>query len=240
MSSQGRSRGRSRVPTIDVPVYNPLDYPQLARNLIRELMNQPPHSLPLSARFEGAGVYALFYTGSFSLYQHLATSDLRIPIYVGKAVPGGARKGKTKTPPSKSPLYNRIGEHVRSIKDATSTLSIQDFLCRYLVVEPLWITLAERFLIEDFQPLWNVGLEGFGDHPPGRGRHAGEIPWWDALHPGRSWAKKLQQTRDESAARKHVEDFLELQRTRPKELARIIEQRLAEEGLDDISEVENE
>ena len=45
------------------------------------------------------------------------------------------------------------------------------------------------------KPVWNVCIEGFGLHDPGGGRRKGEISWWDALHPGRSWAKKQKQTK---------------------------------------------
>ena len=93
-------------------------------------------------------------------------------------------------------LFGRIAEHVGSIQAATN-LSLDDFRYRYLTVIPLWITMTERFLIEHYRPTWNVCIEGFGLHDPGSGRHAGKIPWWDALHQGRAWAERLQQTRDQ-------------------------------------------
>jgi hypothetical protein len=215
---------------VEFEEYNPLDYRNLTRNLVQELMNRPPHSLPLPHRFNGAGVYALFYAGDFAAYRYLVTPNADQPIYVGKAVPGGARKGRTKSNPSTSPLYNRINEHARSIR-AVENLRIEDFLCRYLVVTPLWITMAERFLIEHYQPLWNLAVDGFGDHDLGSGRHQGEISWWDALHPGRNWAAKLRQTRSQAMAEEHVRRFVELQMTRPEEVARIVEERLEEEEL---------
>jgi len=36
-----------------------------------------------------------------------------------------------------------------------------DFLCRYLISDDIWIPLGESLLIEQFQPLWNVLIEGF-------------------------------------------------------------------------------
>lgn len=190
----------------DTAEYNPLDYPNLTKSCVEELMRGPLHPLPLTTPFLGAGIYALFYEGRFPLYQHKRVRRPN-PIYVGKAVPAGARKGLAK-PNFGRTLFNRIKQHTGSIL-ATKTLRIEDFTCQYLVVTPLWITMAERFLIEHYQPLWNVNLDGFGNHNPGKGRFEGEITWWDALHPGRAWAAKLQQTRDERAAATHVRAFLE-------------------------------
>src|SRR5579859_7710878 len=134
--------------------YNPLDYRNLTRNVVEELMRRTPARLSPLGPFPGAGVYALFYTGALDFYLPLASPDLRQPIYVGKAVPAGARKGSA-TSQSSRPLFQRLTEHARSIEAAVH-LSQADFLCRYLVVTPLWITMAERFLIEHYQPLWNV------------------------------------------------------------------------------------
>lgn len=188
--------------------YNPLDYDNLTKNLVDELMRRPPHALPLPAEFNGAGVYALFYDGSFSPYKSLRSAKADRPIYVGKAVPEGARKGRpTDDRAVGKALYKRIAEHVSSIV-ATENLSLKDFQCRYLVVTPLWITMAERFLIENYRPLWNVCVEGFGIHDPGSGRYEGEISWWDALHPGRPFAKKQKQTKTAAVVEKKVREFL--------------------------------
>jgi hypothetical protein len=110
---------------------------------------------------------------------------------VGKAVPQGARKGGAGLLyTDRRALFNRLVQHSKSIEQAQH-LEISDFACRYLVVVPVWIALAERFLIEHFRPLWNVVLDGFGNHDPGKGRTAMKRPRWDILHPGRPWAKKL-------------------------------------------------
>ncbi len=113
------------------------------------------------------------------------------PIYVGKAVPAGARKGGYGTDGSPGRvLFNRLGEHSKSI-DAATNLDLEDFRCRYLVVDDIWIPLAESLLINRFAPIWNRTLDGFGNHDPGNGRRAGQRPPWDVLHPGRSWADRL-------------------------------------------------
>ncbi len=65
-------------------------------------------------------------------------------------------------------------------------------------------------LIERFKPVWNRVLDGFGNHDPGKGRHQGTMPQWDCLHPGRTWAERLQpcvSTAEQLAER--VKEYLE-------------------------------
>lgn len=200
--------------------YNPLDYQNLTRHCVDELMRRGPFKLPLERDFLGAGVYALFYAGSDPLYAKIHSPEAAWPIYVGKAIPPGARKGGGRSGAGKpaghsKALSSRLIEHTRSIQAATN-LSIDHFTCRYLVVTPLWITMAERFLIEHYQPIWNRVIDGFGNHDPGKGRHEGEIAWWDALHPGRSWANKLQQTRTQQMAVDHARKLLADYQTTPR------------------------
>jgi len=187
--------------------YDPLDYGNLTINLVRELMGRGPFPLPLEESFSGPGVYALFYKGRFAPYKPFVSPDASKPIYVGKAVLPGARKGSVQTNAGSASLFGRIKEHVQSIS-AAKNLRLEDFECRYLVVVPLWITMAERFLIEHYRPLWNVCIEGFGLHDPGSGRRQGEVSWWDALHPGRAWADKQVRKRTEADARKRLDEFL--------------------------------
>jgi hypothetical protein len=169
--------------------YNPLEYENLARSVVNALLEEPQQPLPPHDPFDGSGVYAIYYHGSFPAYSSLVTSTIPTPIYVGKAVPTGARKGERKTIAGRE-LYQRLAQHSKSIEPAEN-LVLMDFTCRYLVVEPVWITLAERFLVEHFQPVWNVAIDGFGNHDPGAGRRAMKRPLWDVLHPGRPWAAGL-------------------------------------------------
>lgn len=87
-------------------------------------------------------------------------------------------------------LYKRLSDHAESIS-SVADLALEDFRCRYLVVDDIWIPLAESLLIEKFGPVWNSILEGFGNHDPGKGRYNGKMPLWDTVHPGRSWAARL-------------------------------------------------
>jgi len=169
--------------------YDPLDYENLARSVVDALLEGPEGPLPPPEGFEGSGVYAIYYSGDFEGYSGLVEAHPRSPIYVGKAVPSGARKGGGQTLRGRA-LYQRLKQHGRSVEQAEN-LSLQDFTCRYLVVVPVWISLAERFLVEHYQPLWNVAIDGFGNHDPGAGRRAMKRPLWDLLHPGRPWAAEL-------------------------------------------------
>jgi hypothetical protein len=195
------------MPMSESQIYDPLDYQNLTINLVRELMSRGPYTLPLAESVKGPGVYALFYHGDFKPYQKSCSADATKPIYVGKAVlPGGRKGGGVMGAPMGAPLFGRIKEHVQSIQ-AAQNLKIEHFSCRYLVVVPLWITMAERFLLEYYRPMWNVCIEGFGLHDPGKGRREGENSWWDSLHPGRHWAALQRQTRKPGDALERVKSY---------------------------------
>jgi len=185
--------------------FNPLDKKNLGASVAEALVSQPAHPLGELPAFFGSGIYAIYYRGQHMAYGPVSRPNQAdgqgptIPIYVGKAVPQGARKGKVIPDPTKSKaLFNRLQEHAESIQ-ATDTLNIDDFTCRYLVVDEIWIPLGESLMIAKFSPLWNLVVEGFGNHDPGSGRYNGLRPRWDTLHPGRSWAMKCKE-REESPA----------------------------------------
>lgn len=170
------------------PPFNPLDKRSLGESAARALLESEKRPLPPEP-FLGAGVYALYYAGDFPAYAALKGRDW--PIYVGKAVPDGARKGgQGENPEPGAALYKRLKEHADSLS-AAANLRLADFQCRFLSVDDIWIPLTESLMIERFRPVWNVLLEGFGNHDPGKGRHSGKRPVWDCLHPGRAWAEKL-------------------------------------------------
>jgi len=169
--------------------YDPLDYENLARSVVQALLEGPERPLPPQDSFEGSGVYAIYYHGGLPCYSRLAAAHPPPPIYVGKAVPSGARKGGRRALGGRQ-LHQRLRKHSRSIEEAEN-LELRDFTCRYLVVVPVWITLAERFLVEHYRPVWNVAIDGFGNNVPGAGRPDTKRSLWDILHPGRPWAAKL-------------------------------------------------
>lgn len=182
----------------DVPVFppfNPLDKRNLGESAASALLGTEVYALPPDP-FIGAGVYALYYTGDLPIYSALtavnADGQYTWPIYVGKAVPDGARKGgQGDCVNPGAALYKRLNDHAKSI-DAARDLDIEDFHCRFLSVDDIWIPLTESLMIERFRPVWNVVVDGFGNHDPGKGRHRGRRPFWDQLHPGRAWADRLQ------------------------------------------------
>lgn len=139
-------------------------------------------------------MYAIYYTGKFPLYRDIASRNIKgkfaLPIYVGKAVPPGSRKGLNIDQYKGMVLYHRLKEHAESIRQSTN-LDLKDFACRFLVVEHIWIPHGESHLINGFSPLWNKAIDGFGNHDPGSGRYAQRRSSWDVIHPGRRWAQKL-------------------------------------------------
>lgn len=188
-----------------IDLYDPLTYDNLMAGLAVHFGQLRRNPLTRSGTdVEGPGVYALFYSGRLPVYETVADGDT--PIYIGKAVPPGARKG-TGVDVGKPVLRNRLREHARSI-DAAQNLDVADFESKHMAVVPVWITLAERFLIEHYKPVWNRCLEGFGDHNPGSGRRNSQRSWWDTLHPGRSWADQLIE-RDAKEAQAKVIAFLQ-------------------------------
>lgn len=171
--------------------FNPLDMENLGKSIATQLLTSEPTPLGAVPHFHGAGVYAIYYNGPIGCYSALLTAtahDAQIPIYVGKAIPAGGRRGIAVEHGTRSrALSNRLREHARSV-EAAENLDIADFTCRWLVVEPIWIPLGESVLISRFTPVWNGLLDGFGNHDPGAGRRQGVRSRWDTLHPGRAFA----------------------------------------------------
>jgi hypothetical protein len=151
------------------------------------MVAQERHRLDSIRPFYGSGVYAIYYRGSFEPYLSLSNSEQ--PLYVGKKDPNSndARDYLDQG----IALYQRLREHRRSISRATSTLTLADFDCRFLVVATGYQTAAEDYLINFFKPIWNneYGIcHGFGKHGDKAETRANARSPWDTLHPGRTWA----------------------------------------------------
>lgn len=170
--------------------YNPLSVDELGRNAARALMSYPPDRLPPETAFRGAGVYTIHYNGPFPAYTDLSDQE---PIYVGKADPPGKRQGRRTAVAASNTLYARLAGHADSI-NAAYNLNLDDFRCRWLILDPVWIGLTEQILVSQYQPIWNVTVSGFGNNDPGRGRWNQRRSQWDTLHPGRAWAANLQES----------------------------------------------
>ncbi len=179
----------------DLHTFRSPELEQIVDTAIEFFNNTPAHDLPPPGPFVGSGVYALFFTGDYELYEEIAKQNrdsLTLPIYIGKAVPPGwrtARTRETQTPD----LYRRLREHTRSIQQATN-LSVDDFLCRFMLlsgIESDLLVPVEAALIRRHRPLWNTMIDGFGNHDPGAGRYNQAPSEWDTLHPGRPWVERL-------------------------------------------------
>lgn len=175
--------------------YNPLSKKNLGDSIAAALLRSDVHPLSKVDHLVGAGIYALYYTGDFKAYKRIRAPNsgrrFRQPIYVGKAVPEGSRKGGATLNAAKgAALRKRLRQHVSSI-EAVSNLRLGHFYYRALTVDDIWISLGENALIEKFRPLWNVVIDGFGNNVTGKGRPDQKRSAWDAIHPGRLWTIKL-------------------------------------------------
>lgn len=178
-------------------VYKNDAFAELVKDAIRFFNGTPVHSLPLVDRFNGTGVYALYYTGNNPLYAPLAELNrlsYAVPIYVGKAVPRGWRQARVvdNILTQSNELHSRIREHAKNI-EIGKNLSISDFACRFVIFEAAgsdMISTVEASLIKLFRPLWNTSVDGFGNHTPGAGRFEQAKSDWDVIHPGRLFADR--------------------------------------------------
>lgn len=176
--------------------YNPLEKRHIGESVADALLRGTPIPLGRIPSVKGAGIYVIYFSGEFPPYAPISSRNadgrFEMPIYVGKAVPPGARKGRfgLDVDPGTA-LTSRLQQHANSI-DQVNNLRLDDCHCRLLVVDDIWIPLGESLLIAKFTPLWNKLVDGFGNHNPGSGRYEQARSRWDVLHPGRSWALRCQ------------------------------------------------
>ena len=176
--------------------YNPLEKRSLAESIVRAILASPMKPLTQTSQLAGAGVYAIYYLGKLACYAPVAMKNLGgmlgQPIYIGKAIPKGGRKGGLSEDASAKgvALRDRLGQHLASIEEA-SNLDAADFQFQSLVVDDIWIPLGENMLIEQYKPVWNRVIDGFGNKDPGKRRKDQYRSPWDVIHPGRRFAEKL-------------------------------------------------
>lgn len=172
------------------------------------MIAQPRKSLAVVERFYGSGVYAIYYNGDFPAYA--AISKKEHPIYVGKADP--ADPASKTVAEQGDRLANRLNDHRRNLRKATTTLRLEDFEYRALVVQTGWQSSAEECLIDLFKPIWNVQMGicyGFGKHGDDPATRANLRSPWDTLHPGRDWAHRDVNMRDARPAEQIIESINE-------------------------------
>jgi hypothetical protein len=195
--------------------YNPLDKLNLAKSIGSELLSRESDPLSNVDHIIGAGVYAIYYFGPFPAYTPISNdpnlpNERSTPIYVGKAIPKGGRKGGLVEDASSGgrALASRLRGHATSISEAAN-LELADFSVRHLVVDDIWIPLGENVLIENFRPVWNIALDGFGNKDAGIRRAAQYKSQWDIVHPGRKFAEKQAESPLTQAwLLKRIEDYL--------------------------------
>jgi len=221
--------------------YNPLDKWNLGRSIQGQLLSSQATALSDVDHISGAGVYAIYYSGGFEPYASLTRANRPEPvqpIYVGKAIPKGGRKGGlTKDASQGNALSDRLKQHAASVRECDN-LELTDFKVRHLVVDDVWIPLGENMLIETFKPLWNRAVDGFGNKDPGKRRASQFKSPWDVIHPGRSFAEKLGDSSLTAAlVLERVEDFFAGRPLRkiPKLIA---VQQAEEEALEEVDEDE--
>ena len=178
---------------IEEHIFQSESFLELIEDAIGFMIDTPIQSLPPTERFDGGGVYALYYNGGFPPYFRIYKDNKDLPIYVGKAVLPGWRQGRGSTKANEPALYRRLNEHQRSI-NAAENINSADFSCRFIVLkdqEADLVGTVEAALTRTYNPLWNSHIDGFGNHDPGKGRYEQAKSEWDVLHPGRIWANRL-------------------------------------------------
>jgi hypothetical protein len=182
-------------------IYKSEAFVELVKDAVRFFNGTPVHSLSPTETFLGTGVYAFYYTGQnpiYSKYADLNRLAYNYPIYVSKAVPKGWRQSRISDSAinQSRELQNRLREHSRNIT-VGANLDLEDFMCRFTIFEDEssdMISTIEAALIKLTQPLWNVAIDGFGNHDPGKGRYEQAKSDWDVIHPGRTWAERCNGT----------------------------------------------
>ncbi len=167
-------------------VFDPSNPALVGRFIALTMIAQNRAPLSKLERFYGAGVYAIYYVGSFQAYRAIANQEH--PIYVGKADPADDKARDAIQQGTK--LWDRLNEHRKSISKAPN-LNLDDFECRFLVVASGWQKAAEEYLIKLFRPIWNSEVKlvyGIGKHGDSATTRVNKRSPWDTLHPGREWA----------------------------------------------------
>ena len=178
-------------------IYKSEAFVELVKDAVRFFNGTPVRPLLTAETFLGTGVYALYYTGQNPIYRKYAELNrlaYNYPIYVGKAVPKGWRQSRISDSAinQSRELHNRLREHSRNIT-VGANLDLEEFMCRFTIFEDEssdMISTIEAALIKLTQPLWNVEIDGFGNHDPGKGRYEQAKSDWDVIHPGRTWAER--------------------------------------------------
>lgn len=183
------------MPLIDTYTFKSPQLRDVLGGAVDFFLSRPFSVLPPDFRFNGPGVYGLYYFGNLELYEKISelnNNGAYLPIYIGKAVPPGWRTARVMST-EEQVLHRRLREHAKSINQC-SNLATTDFRCKFVVlndIESGLIVPLEAELIRKYTPLWNSFVDGFGNHDPGSGRYGQAKSEWDIIHPGRIWVNRL-------------------------------------------------
>ena len=160
--------------TVKISPYNPLDKINLGKSVAQALLAQAVVALAETAELQGAGVYAIYYTGPFPAYEPIVKLQSKRRILAADLRWQGHPQGRTerwhhRRREQGNGLRDRLRQHAASIEQANN-LELQDFYYRCLVVDDIWIPFKENMLIETFKPIWNIVIDGFGNKDPGNRR----------------------------------------------------------------------
>jgi hypothetical protein len=194
--------------------YDPMETRHVTAAICHELERQPLIPLePLIGRFDGSGLYAIYYSGQANLlYRRLR--GFKIPIYVGQALSHNTATGVVIKDPS--PLWGRVRDHHVSID--SSDLSAAEFGVRLLRLPDVHADLGENGLRVFYKPVWNAILTGFGSHEQGSSTRTGARSKWDTVHPGRNrtfGADRHNQGELSRNAKEHITSQLETYSSAP-------------------------
>ncbi|MBF6095718.1 Eco29kI family restriction endonuclease [Nocardia cyriacigeorgica] len=161
--------------------FDPLSTTQLSNTICEKLERQPLVSMADQIpRFEGAGLYALYYRGdSVELYRPLA--KLQIPVYAGQGRSSNSATGATSR--AARPLCERLRMHRTSM--IQGGLPIAEFRFRALLMPDVHADLGENGLRVGYRPVWNSVLTGFGSKEQGASTRKSGKSKWDTVHDGR-------------------------------------------------------
>ncbi|MCO6009267.1 Eco29kI family restriction endonuclease [Actinoallomurus purpureus] len=161
--------------------FDPLSTVQIANTICETFERQPLVSMAYEIpRFEGSGLYALYYRGhSVDLYLPLAS--LQIPVYAGQALSSNSATGERVR--ERYPLHSRLKQHRLSILEGG--LPITEFRFRALLLPDVHADLGENALRVGYQPVWNSKLKGFGSKEQGSTTRQSKKSKWDTVHDGR-------------------------------------------------------
>ncbi|MEV0577613.1 Eco29kI family restriction endonuclease [Streptomyces sp. NPDC050392] len=161
--------------------FDPLSTEQIANTICETFERQPLVSMTHEiSRFEGSGLYALYYRGA-SVDLYLPLASLQIPVYAGQALSSNSATGERVR--ERYPLHSRLKQHRLSIMEGS--LPIAEFRFRALLLPDVHADLGENALRVGYTPVWNSKLKRFGSKEQGATTRQSKKSKWDTVHDGR-------------------------------------------------------